>query len=74
LGVFILLFAVGFLAGMGSFMMAQQHRLAIMRIFLGEHPKTNITKLVWMAQLPQWVSGSALAVAMLLIIHKFGTL
>jgi hypothetical protein len=73
-GVFILLFAVGFLAGMVAFMLAQQHRHAIMRIFLGDNTKTNIKQLVWLSQIPQWVSGSALALAMLLIIHKFGTL
>ena len=41
IGIFISIFAVGFLFAMLSFMAAQQHRSAIMGIFLGKASESN---------------------------------
>jgi len=54
--------------------MAQQRRLAIIVYSWVRKPKAHTKQLVWLSQLPQWVSGAALAFAMLFIIHKFGPL
>ncbi|UPJ69878.1 hypothetical protein [Bradyrhizobium sp. 187] len=74
IGAFIIAFSIGFLAAMVAFMTTQQHRAEIMGIFLAKRPTRSAKQIVWMSQLPQWVSGLALIVAVLGVIHRFGSL
>lgn len=74
IGIFIVLFSLGFIAAIFAFMTAQQHRGEIMGIFLGRKPSRSLASIVWTAQIPQLASGLALGGAVLGIMFKFGKL
>lgn len=74
IGVFIVLFCVGLLFAILAFITLQQHRADIMGIFSAKRPTRSVRMIVWSAQLPQWASGLALMIALIIVIGRFGGL
>ncbi|MGY4364077.1 hypothetical protein ACVW1A_000142 [Bradyrhizobium sp. LB1.3] len=76
-GVFITLFAVGFMMAIISFVTVYRHCSEVMTLFLGDKltpAPSNVTRLVWGSHMPQLLSALVLILALLGIVVRFAHL